>query len=116
MGMMNSARFFDLNVEKVLEHWSPAEGLREVIANALDEAALTETADPLVEKREDGSWVVRDFGRGLRYSHLTQKENREKLREPDRVIGKFGVGLKDGLAVFERRKALEWCVAFSKRR
>ncbi len=104
MGMMNSARFFDLNVERVLEHWSPAEGLREVIANALDEAALTETADPLVEKREDGSWVVRDFGRGLQYSHLTQKENREKLREPDRVIGKFGVGLKDGLAVFERRK------------
>ena len=31
---------FDLNVEKVLEHWSPAHALREVIANALDEHAL----------------------------------------------------------------------------
>jgi hypothetical protein len=46
---------------------------------------------------------VRDYGRGLRYTHLTQKENQEKLRKPDLVIGKFGVGLKDALAVFERR-------------
>jgi len=98
-----AARLFDLNVEKVLEHWTPAEALREVIANALDEAALTGTADPIIEKTGDGTWVVRDFGRGLRYSHLTQKENREKLKQPDRVIGKFGVGLKDALAVFERR-------------
>ena len=27
----------DLNVDKVLEHWSPAHARREVIANALDE-------------------------------------------------------------------------------
>ena len=36
---------FDLNVEKVLEHWSVAFAIRELIANALDEQALTGTAD-----------------------------------------------------------------------
>jgi hypothetical protein len=98
-----STRLFDLNVEKVLEHWTPAEGLREVISNAIDEAALSGTHEPKISRRGE-AWVVRDSGRGLRYTHLTQKENREKLAKPDLVIGKFGVGLKDALAVFERRK------------
>src|SRR4051794_9855805 len=35
----------ELNVEKVLEHWSPAHALREVIANALDEHALVGRRD-----------------------------------------------------------------------
>ena len=30
------AHAFDLNVERVLEHWTPAHAVREVIANALD--------------------------------------------------------------------------------
>jgi hypothetical protein len=32
---------FDLNIERVLENWTVAHALREVIANALDEQALT---------------------------------------------------------------------------
>jgi DNA gyrase/topoisomerase IV subunit B len=71
--------------------------LRELIANALDEAALTGSAEPVIDKdADDGSWHVRDFGRGLRHEHLTQKEDREKLRRADLVVGKFGVGLKPG--------------------
>ena len=31
-------------------------------------------------------------GRGLKYEHLTQNENQEKLKNPTKVIGKFGVG------------------------
>ena len=38
-------REFDLNIERVLENWTVAHALREVIANALDEQALTETRD-----------------------------------------------------------------------
>jgi len=37
---------FDLNIEKVLEHWTVPFAIRELIANALDEQALTGTADP----------------------------------------------------------------------
>lgn len=94
-------RKFDLNVEEVLEHWQVADAIREVIANALDEQALTDTKEPEIQK-EDGAWHIRDYGRGLRYQHLTQNEDPEKLARPEKVIGKFGVGLKDALATLFR--------------
>src|SRR4051794_9930153 len=95
---------FDLNIEKVLEDWGVHHALREVIANALDEQALTDTRDVEIAKDRRGRWHIRDFGRGLKYEHLTQKENQEKLKKPAVVIGKFGVGLKDALATFDRHK------------
>jgi len=95
-------RRFDLNIERVLEHWTVAHALREIIANALDEQALTGTAEPTISRDGHGVWHVRDYGRGLRYEHLTQNEDKEKLRRSDAVIGKFGVGLKDALATFDR--------------
>ena len=101
--MMNSqVRQFDLNIERVLEHWTVAHALREVIANALDEQALTGTVEPAIFKDSQGAWHIKDSGRGLRYEHLTQNENQEKLKNPGLVIGKFGVGLKDALATFDR--------------
>jgi len=93
---------FDLNVEKILDHWGVPEAIREVIANALDEQALSGTAEPRIVKRRDG-WHITDFGRGLHYQHLTQNENPEKRRKSELVVGKFGVGLKDALATFYRR-------------
>jgi hypothetical protein len=96
------SREFDLNIERVLENWTVAHAIRELIANALDEAALTGTPEPEIAKDPSGHWHIRDFGRGLRYEHLTQNENTEKLANPDKVVGKFGVGLKDALATFDR--------------
>ena len=98
---MVEKRFFDLNVETVLEHWSVAQAVRELLANALDEHLLGHGAEPEITRVGDGTWRVRDFGRGLKYEHLTQNENPEKL-ESDKVIGRFGVGLKDALAVLDR--------------
>ena len=97
-----SLRLFDLNIQRVLEHWTVSEALREIIANALDEQALTDTLEPVVFRDNDGAWRVRDYGRGLRYEHFTQNEDAEKLRKPRLVIGKFGVGLKDAMATFDR--------------
>lgn len=94
-------RKFDLNIEKVLEDWEIYHAVREIIANALDEQALTNTKDIEI-KNEKNHFVIRDFGRGIRYDHLTQNENKEKLSNPQLVIGKFGVGLKDALATFDR--------------
>jgi hypothetical protein len=93
---------FDLNIETVLEHWPVSNAVREFIANALDEHEITGTELPQITKSADGEWRVRDFGRGLRYQHLTQNEDPEKLSHP-RVIGQFGIGLKDALAVCHRR-------------
>jgi hypothetical protein len=99
---MDNERFFDLNIEKVLEHWSVPFAIREVISNALDEQALTAAADPEIIKLGETVWRITDYGRGLRYEHLTQNENAEKRSHPG-VIGQFGMGLKDALAVFDRR-------------
>ncbi len=93
---------FDLNIEKVLENWEVYHAIREVIANALDEQILSQTKDIQIFQDAKGDWHIRDFGRGLRYDHLTQNENEEKLKNPQ-LIGKFGVGLKDALATFDRR-------------
>lgn len=95
---------FDLNIEKILEDWEMHHAIREIIANALDEQLLTKTDDVIIAKNNN-SWIIRDFGRGLKYSHLTQNENQEKLSST-RVIGKFGIGLKDALATFDRRGAI----------
>jgi hypothetical protein len=101
-GSQDAEQAFDLNIEKVLEYWTIPFAIRELIANALDEQALTGTSDPEIFKDGDGYWHVADAGRGVRYEHLTQNENAEKRRHPN-VIGQFGMGLKDALAVFDRR-------------
>ena len=95
-----SARKFDLNIEKILEHWELYDAVREIIANALDEQMLSDTRDIEIFKKEY-NWIIRDFGRGIKYEHLTQKEDEEKLSN-ENVIGKFGIGLKDALATFDR--------------
>lgn len=96
-------RKFDLNIEEVLENWEVYHAIREIIANAIDEQILTGT-DEIEIKKEKNSFVVRDYGRGIKYEHLTQNENNEKMSHPELVIGKFGVGLKDALATFDRHK------------
>ena len=91
---------FDLNIGKILENWEIYHAVREIIANALDEQILTGTADIKIIKSGD-IWCIRDFGRGVNYHHLTQNENPEKIVS-NKVIGRFGVGLKDALATLFR--------------
>lgn len=98
-----NAKKFDLNIEKILEDWEVHHAIREVIANAVDEEILTGTKKMEIFKDKKRRWHIRDFGRGLRYEHLTQKEDEEKLKNPN-VIGKFGIGLKDALATFDRKE------------
>ncbi|SJL82774.1 ATP-binding protein [Vibrio palustris] len=92
---------FDLNIERMLENWDAYHAIREIIANALDEQILTGTREITISRDGDGNWCIRDFGRGLRHEHFTMNENQEKLDHPG-LIGKFGVGLKDALATFDR--------------
>src|SRR5574341_1043125 len=99
-------RPFDLNIEEVLENWEVEHAIREVIANALDEEALSKTAEIKIAKGKQGNWHIRDFGRGLKITDFTLNENKEKLKMSSKnlgIIGKFGVGLKDALATFHRR-------------
>lgn len=84
----NGSKYFDLNIEKILESWEICHGLREIIANGLDEATLCGSVDGIKIYREadvNNTLVIQDFGRGIEYAHLTQKENKEKLAQPDKV-------------------------------
>ncbi|GGB05863.1 D-tyrosyl-tRNA deacylase [Agarivorans gilvus] len=92
---------FDLNIDRMLENWDAFHAIREIIANALDEQILTNTQDIEIFCDDEGLWRIRDFGRGIRHEHFTMNENEEKLEHPE-LIGKFGVGLKDALATFDR--------------
>lgn len=92
---------FDLNIDRMLENWDAFHAIREIIANALDEQILTGTREITISRNGDGQWCIRDFGRGLRHEHFTMNESQEKLDHPG-LIGKFGVGLKDALATFDR--------------
>ena len=92
---------FDLNIEEILEDWMPYHAIREIIANAMDEQLLSRTKDIKIDKDVRGNWYVQDFGRGIKYTHLTQNENDEKTKNPH-VIGKFGIGLKDAFATLNR--------------
>ncbi len=96
------ARKFDLNIDKILEAWKVDDGIREVIANALDEKRLTNSEDISIFQDSEGKWHIRDYGRGISEENLKQDEDDEKLNNPDKVIGKFGVGLKDAFATFYR--------------
>ncbi len=107
--VMNAIRYFDLNIEQILEGWEVRHALREIVANALDEQILSTTANVEIECDAGQSWHIRDWGRGIRYEHLTQNENKEKLDQQGKVIGKFGVGLKDALATLNRH-GIDVCI------
>lgn len=71
-------REFDLNIEKILENWEVYHAIREIIANVLNEQILTITKNIEIIKRENRYHII-DFGKGLKYHHLTQNESEEKL-------------------------------------
>ena len=45
-------KYFDLNIDKILENWTAVHACRELIANALDESILSDSAPPNIEKRD----------------------------------------------------------------
>lgn len=95
---------FDLNIQKILEGWGLKDAVREIIANALDEQYLSHSEPIQIFKDSKYRWHIRDFGRGLKIEHFTQNENSEK-RVSARMIGQFGIGLKDAIATFDRKGA-----------
>ncbi|MGI9559154.1 MAG: ATP-binding protein [Thermodesulfobacteriota bacterium] len=95
-------RGFDLNSDTVLVKWDVSQAIREIISNALDEHTINKIEEDIQVSKEGDSWIIRDFGRGLRYTGLVRKEDQEKLSMSEGVIGQFGMGLKDALAILER--------------
>ena len=57
-----NAKKFDLNIEEILENWDVADGIREIIANALDEQTLTGSEPIRIFQSSKNKWHVRDYG------------------------------------------------------
>ena len=58
----------------MLEEWTVAHAVRELIANALDEATFGGPSERVISLGGDDRWHGRDFGRGLHVEHLTPEE------------------------------------------
>lgn len=91
--------YFDLNIRGYLKDWDIFHAVRELISNAMDESVISGTDKPIIKKIGDKSWQIIDFGRGINPSSLVISENTEKVKPG--VIGKFGIGLKDAINVFQ---------------
>ncbi|MBO7084758.1 ATP-binding protein [bacterium] len=77
--------------------------MRELIANAIDEHSITGINEPIkVDYNEQTKTLtIEDFGRGIKNIHFIQNESNEKKNALN-TIGKFGIGLKDAIAVLVR--------------
>lgn len=106
-----ATRDFDLNIKRILTTWKIPHACRELVANALDEHVLRklDTKDVLIDLK-DKCLTIKDQGYGITKYHFVQDENAEKLSNFKNlhIIGHFGVGLKDAVAVLTREgRALE---------
>ena len=90
----------DLNIKQILSDWKISDAIRELIANAIDEHLITNQTDPIkVDYNEQTkTLVIQDNGRGIKNIHFIQNESNEK-KGAFNTIGKFGIGLKDAIAV-----------------
>ena len=88
---------YDLNIKDILEEWKISDAIREIIANAIDEQKLQNSKEILIYKKEN-QWSIRDYGRGISTANFSLTENKEKI-DKEGMIGKFGIGLKDAIAV-----------------
>src|SRR5437588_12823097 len=86
---------FDLNIDLILSNWTNAHAIRELIANALDERILTNSA-PIELSYNSNTITIKDYGRGLNPKYLIQNENDEK-KNNNNLIGQFGIGLKNAI-------------------
>lgn len=85
----------DLNIgETYLTDWSVGMALRELIANAIDETSDREIN---TEKLSDLKWKIENKGSEIQPENFLIKEG-IKANEKGK-IGKFGIGLKDSIAV-----------------
>ncbi len=89
----------DLNIgENYLEDWEVYYGIREIIANALDEHTTENIEEDIdIVERNENEHIIRDFGSGLKKENFIMMGS-SKTKNYN-VIGKFGIGLKDAIAV-----------------
>ncbi len=104
---MAQVKFFDLNIDRILTTWQVPHACRELVANALDEHVLNQLdpKDVIIDLSKD-RLTIKDQGRGITKHHFVQDENTEKVSnfKNPKIIGHFGIGMKDAVAVLARKE------------
>lgn len=104
---MTETKFFDLNIKRILTTWQVPHACRELVANALDEHVLC-GLDPktVVISLHNDRLMIKDQGRGITKFHFVQNESTEKVEnfKDSQIIGHFGIGMKDAVAVLARKE------------
>ncbi|MDZ5010644.1 ATP-binding protein, partial [Clostridium perfringens] len=74
--------------------------VKELIANAIDE---TETGDKdiLIEEISKDTWSITNYGNEIIPDNFLMNEGKKSIKKGK--IGKFGIGLKDAIAVLTTR-------------
>ena len=99
-------QYFDLNVEKVLEHWTVAHAVRELLANALDEHLLGHGDVPVVERTADRTWMHPRLRPGTppRALHPERERREAHVRRGDRPLRRRPEGRPRGARPPRRRR------------
>ncbi len=101
------AHEFDLNIKRILTTWEVPHACRELVANALDEHVLCklDQGAVVIDLKKD-RLLIKDQGRGITKFHFVQDESEEKVKhfKNSQIIGHFGIGMKDSVAVLVRKK------------
>lgn len=85
----------DLNIgQAYLSEWTIGMAIRELIANAIDE---TDDEDIEINKLQDGEWEIVNKGKEIKPDNFVMNEGEKSIKQGK--IGKFGIGLKDAIAV-----------------
>lgn len=102
---MTYPRYIDLNIgNTVLTHLTVDDALKEIISNAFDEHITSEVKKNIrIYKNDNDNWCIRDYGRGLSTNNFKFDKNDEKEANDD-LIGFFGYGLKDAIAIMNTNK------------
>ena len=109
--MPRKSNCIDLNIGvQCLDNWQSHHAIRELIANALDEHTLKRISKPITVTHTRNHLEIThtrnhleiiDYGSGITKSNFMLQTNPTKLNN-DKIIGQFGFGLKDALAVLSR--------------
>lgn len=104
---MAQNKFFDLNIKRILTTWQVPHACRELLANALDEHVLCRLDQKaVVMNLHNDRLMIKDQGRGITKFHFVQDESVEKVKnyKDSQIIGHFGIGMKDAVAVLARKE------------
>ena len=100
----NAIKYIDLNIgANLLEHLTVSDAIKELIANALDEHTMNNIDNTISIVADKKIYKIIDYGKGITRKNFQFNINKVKQQSCD-MIGFFGYGLKDAIAILFQNK------------